>query len=91
MRRILLIAALLAALMAAVKDGRVGRQTGLTGSCAVIAAPRGEQPGDWQLCKPGRLTGAPDLTRQGCKRVGVSGASVFWRCDAQLASAAPAP
>jgi hypothetical protein len=88
MRRILLTAALIAALMAAVKDGRITRQAGLTGSCAAVAAPVGEQPGDWQRCTPGKVTGAPDLTRQGCTRVGVSGASVYWRCEAQLASAA---
>ena len=87
MSRILLTAALIVALMAAVKDGRVGRHAGLTGSCAAVAAPVGQEPGDWQRCTPGKLAGAPDLTRQGCTRVGTAGTSVYWRCQAALASA----
>jgi hypothetical protein len=88
MSRILLTAALIVALMAAVKDGRVARNTGLTGSCAAAAAPAGQQPGNWELCTPGKLAGAPDLSRQGCTRVGAVGSSMYWHCEAALASAA---
>jgi hypothetical protein len=91
MSRILLIAALLVCLMAAVKDGRVTREAGLTGSCATVAAPRGQAPGAWERCTPGKLTGAPELTRQGCTMVGTVGAAAYWRCEAQLASASAAP
>jgi hypothetical protein len=89
MRRIILIAALIVALMAAVKDGRIAREAGLTGSCTPVATPAGQETGDWQRCTSGKLEGAPDLTRQGCKRVGTGGASVYWRCQAQLATAGP--
>ena len=87
MSRILLTAALIVCLMAAVKDGRIARSAGLAGSCTAVAAPVGQEPGDWELCTPGKLAGAPDLTRQGCTRMGVSGTSVYWRCQAALASA----
>jgi hypothetical protein len=86
MRRIVLIAALIAALMVAVKDGRIAREAGLTGTCTAVSAPVGQETGDWQRCSSGKLEGAPDLTRQGCKQAGTNGSSVYWRCQAQLAS-----
>ena len=90
MSRILVTAALIVALMAAVKDGRVARHAGLTGSCSAVTAPAGQEPGNWERCTPGRLAGAPDLTRQGCILVGAVGSSMYWRCEAALASA-PTP
>ena len=89
MRRIILIAALLVALMAAVKDGRIAREAGLTGSCTAVSVPAGQESGDWQRCTSGKLEGAPDLTRQGCKRASADGPAVYWRCQAQLASSSP--
>ena len=89
MRRIILIAALIVALMASVKDGRVARKAGLIGSCTAVSAPVGRETGDWQRCTSGKLEGAPDLTRQGCKQAGTNGSSVYWDCQAQLASSSP--
>ena len=48
-----------------------------------VAAPAG-QTGHWQACDPGSLQGAPDLTRQGCKSVGLVGKTEYWRCPAPI-------
>ena len=66
MRGVLVGAILIFALMLVIKDGRASRNLGLTGSCHVVAAPAG-QDGLWQACRPGKLEGAPDLSRYGCK------------------------
>jgi hypothetical protein len=85
MRGILVGALLIVALMLAVKDGRVLRATGMTGICHAVSAPRGED-GAWQACEPGKLEGAPDLTRQGCKSHQLVGKTEYWRCPAAIKS-----
>ncbi len=86
MWRIVVAAALIACVLAGVKNGRVLRDAGLTGSCSsVIASP--SSPGIWKVCKRGRLEGRPDLSRQGCIAAVPSGALQYWRCPAQLGSA----
>ena len=79
----LVAAALIFLLMVAIRDGRFLRDVGLTGGCRPVAAPRGEE-GDWQACEPGKLQGAPDLTRQGCKSVVLVGKTEYWRCPASI-------
>ena len=86
MLKILLAALLIVAAMVAIKNGRVLRDAGLTGSCDSIARPVG-QTGTWKVCKRGRLEGRPDLSRQGCTAEGVAGKLQYWRCPAQLGSA----
>ena len=86
MRRVLLGAAVILALMIAIKDGRATRKIGLTGSCAAIAAPAG-QTGDWERCTKGKLEGAPDLSRHGCTSAGMLDGAEYWRCPAQIGSA----
>jgi hypothetical protein len=84
-KRIVIIGALLAAGMVAVKDGRVLRGAGLTGSCAVAQTlPSGEQI---EACSSGKLEGAPDLTRNGCSDAGLYAGLVYWRCPAPVVSA----
>jgi hypothetical protein len=36
--------------------------------------------------RPGKLEGAPDLTRQGCKSMKVVGKREYWRCPASIKS-----
>ena len=86
MSRIVLAALLIVAVMVAIKNGRILRDAGLTGSCSSIARPVG-QTGTWKACKRGRLEGRPDLSRQGCTAQGVAGKLEYWRCPAQLGSA----
>ena len=85
MKRVLLGAVLILALMIAIKDGRILRKAGLAGSCAAVATPTGES-GAWQRCTPGKLQGAPSLSRQGCTSVRVVGNLEYWRCPARIDS-----
>jgi hypothetical protein len=86
MKGVLVVAVLAVALMASIKDGRVLREAGLTGSCSAVAAPAG-QTGDWEKCTAGKLEGAPNLSRQGCTSVKATGKTEWWRCPARIGSA----
>jgi hypothetical protein len=82
--RICAVGAMIFAVMVAIKDGRVLRATGLTGSCAIVqTASDGTQV---EACRPGKLQGRPDLTRDSCKDAGQSGSVDYWRCPAAVAS-----
>jgi hypothetical protein len=83
--RIFLAGALVVAVMLAVKDGRLLRQAGLTGSCSRVAAPADES-GFWEACTRGRLSGLPDLSRQGCASHGLRGRLEYWRCPTAIDS-----
>jgi hypothetical protein len=85
MRGVLVAAVLIFALMLVVKDGRALRQMGLKGACHAVTAPAGED-GTWAACDPGRLEGAPDLSRHGCKSVTLVGKREYWRCPAGIKS-----
>jgi hypothetical protein len=78
-------AVLIFALMLVIKDDRASRNLGLTGSCHAVTAPKG-QDGAWFGCVAGRLEGAPDLSRQGCKSVKFLGK----RASAALPESRPA-
>jgi len=82
--RIVLVGAVIAAGMGAVKDGRVLKVTGLTGTCSVVRTAGAQQ---LEACSSGKLEGAPDLTRSGCTDAGPFAGRVYWRCPAPVGSA----
>jgi hypothetical protein len=82
--RILVAAAVVLALMLVVKDGRVMRDAGLTGSCASAKTyPDGSQ---LEACSAGKLAGRPSLSAQGCTSTGLAGTYEYWRCPAGVES-----
>jgi hypothetical protein len=82
--RIALAALFIFGVMVVVKDGRVLRAAGLTGSCSVVqTAADGEQ---MEACSSGKLEGAPDLTKSGCSDAGLYAGRVYWRCPASIVS-----
>jgi hypothetical protein len=83
MKGVLACGILIFALMVAIKDGRVLRKAGLTGGCTSVAAPAG-QTGSWERCVPGKLEGAPDLSKQGCNVAETYGKTELWRCPAPI-------
>jgi hypothetical protein len=83
MKGVLVCGLLIFALMAVIKDGRVLRKAGLTGGCTAVAAPAA-QTGSWERCVPGKLEGAPDLSRQGCSLATTYRKSELWRCPAPI-------
>lgn len=77
--KILLVGALVAGGMAAVKNGSVLRRAGLVGSCAVVPAPAGSDQ-TVQRCGRGRLDGYPNLRNKACESLYFSGGYEYWRC-----------
>ena len=62
---------------------RVLDRTGLFGSCAVSTSPAPEG-GQWLECRPGRLTGSPDLSQDSCTSGGLRGEARLWICPTTL-------
>lgn len=86
MSRIVFAAAMIASLLALAKNERVLDRTGLLGSCAALAAPA-PQGGQWLECRPGKLTGYPDLSQDSCTRRGIRGEARYWICPTALVAA----
>jgi hypothetical protein len=83
-KRIVLTGVLVLALMIAVKDGRILRETGLTGVCSPAQTlTDGTQ---LEACRAGKLEGRPSLSGQGCTQAGVTGTYEYWRCPAGVVS-----
>ena len=82
--RVVAVAVLILAVMIAVKDGRILRTSGLTGTCSVVKEAAGGGPDINELvgCRAGRLEGRSDLSHRGCKVVGVVKPIEYWRCPA---------
>ncbi|HEV7133957.1 MAG TPA: hypothetical protein VGN27_09540 [Gaiellaceae bacterium] len=81
-KRVVVVGVVILALMIVVKDGRVLRDAGLTGSCS-IAQTFGDGT-QLEACRAGKLAGRPDLSHDGCKDVGVTGTYEYWRCPASV-------
>jgi hypothetical protein len=83
--KILIVGALAIGLMAAIRDGRVLRDSGLLSSCSP-AVVNGRQDDTLQSCSKGRLDGFPDLTNKSCVLVSTRTNRQFWRCEAPIVS-----
>ena len=84
MLRIIVVGAVLAALMIGIKDQRVLQRTHVVGSCSTVAgSPDGSE---WHSCIPGRLTGRPGLSMDGCTDFGLYRNAEFWQCPATVAA-----
>ncbi len=91
MLKLALLAAVVAAILYGVRHEHVLEDAGLLGSCDVVetAAPA---EGQWLACRAGRLTEAPDLSRDACVHAGTRASLEYWRCPAALvASRSAAP
>ena len=78
--RIVATGACIFLLMLVIKDGRVLRTTGLTGSCTVVQTL--QDSSELVACSSGKLEGRPDLSHRGCRSIGHSGKKEVWRCPA---------
>ena len=79
-KQIVAVGVLIFALMVVIKDGRVLRMTGLTGSCSVTQTF--QDSSELTACRAGKLEGRPDLSHRGCRSVGLTKAYEYWRCPA---------
>ena len=55
----------------------------ILGSCSPLAA-QAPHDGQWWECKPGAVSGYPDLSRDSCKRGDLRGEVRYWLCPAEL-------
>ncbi len=85
MNKIILVAALIVAALAAGKQNHVFERVGVVHQCIVVATPTGEE-GSWHACREGWLDGYPDLSIDSCNRMGRSGNREYWSCPAPLAN-----
>ena len=83
MFRTTLAAALVASVLAAAHHERVLDRAGLLGSCTTLKASA-EDGGQWLECKPGDLTGYPDLSQDACTRGALRGDVRYWHCPSAL-------
>ena len=89
MSRIVFAAAMIASALAFAQHERTFERAGLLGSCSSLAAPAPEG-GQWLECRPGRLTGYPDLSQDSCTRRGARGEARYWICPtARVAARSP--
>jgi hypothetical protein len=78
--RIVAAGACIFVLMLIIKDGRVLRIAGLTGSCSVVQTY--QDSSELTACRSGKLEGRPDLSHRGCRSVSIAGRVEYWRCPA---------
>jgi hypothetical protein len=78
--RIVATGACIFVLMLVIKDGRVLRMAGLTGSCTVVQTL--QDSSEVVSCSAGKLEGRPDLSHRGCRSLGFSARNEIWRCPA---------
>jgi hypothetical protein len=86
MSRIVFVAAMIASILALGRHERVRDRAGLVGSCSTLAAPA-PQGGQWLECRPGKLSGYPDLSQDSCTRRGMRGEARYWICPTALVAA----
>jgi hypothetical protein len=86
MSRIAFAAAMIASALAFAHHEHAFKRTGLLGSCSSLSAPAPDG-GQWLECRPGRLTGYPDLSQDSCTRRGVRGEARYWICPTALVAA----
>jgi hypothetical protein len=82
LKRAVAVAAMVVVAMIAAKDGRLMRASGFAGACSVF-----QTYGDSTkvvTCAPGRFEGRPDLSHEGCRSIGMKGATQYWRCSASF-------
>lgn len=82
MFRTFVAAALVASVLAAAQRERVLDRAGLLGSCSPVVAT--VDGGQWLECRPGSLTGYPDLSQDACTRGAFNGEVRYWHCPTAL-------
>ena len=70
LKRVVAVGICILAVMIAIKDGRVLRSSGLTGSCTAVQTRA--DGSELEACRGGKLEGRPDLSHRGCISFGLS-------------------
>lgn len=83
MFRFLVAAAIIGSLLAYAKGHEVLDRTGMLGSCSPMTATAPKDY-EWWECRPGKLTGYPDRSKENCTRGVMRGEVRYWLCPAPL-------
>lgn len=83
MSRTFVAAALVASVLAAAQHERVLDRTALLGSCTPVVSSTADA-GQWLECRPGSITGYPDLSQDACTRGEMRGEIRYWHCPTAL-------
>jgi hypothetical protein len=83
--KILVVGAVLIAVMAAIRDGRVLKDAGLLSSCNPVVVSGKTDP-TMLSCTKGRLDGFPNMTNKSCTLIATHPDHEFWRCQAPVVS-----
>jgi len=76
-------AALIASAAAAAHSQGMLDRAAVLGSCAPLVA-QAPHDGQWWECRPGALSGYPDLSKDACTRGDLRGEVRYWLCPAEL-------
>jgi hypothetical protein len=82
LKPVVAVAVCIFAVMVVIKDGRVPRMAGLTGSCSV--AQVFSDSSELAVCRAGELKGRPNLSHRGCRSVLVTATREYWLCPASF-------
>ena len=85
LKRVVAVGICILAVMIAIKDGRVLRSSGLTGSCTAVQTRT--DGSELEACRAGKLEGRPDLSHRGCISFGIRGKLEYWHCPADMQAA----
>jgi hypothetical protein len=80
LKQIVAVGVCIFVLMLVIKDGRVLRMTGLTGSCSIVQTY--SDSSTLVECHSGKLDGLPDLSRRACTSGQITRKAEYWRCTA---------
>jgi hypothetical protein len=81
--KIFIALVVLVALLAVARQERMFERWGVTGSCALVRSPSGDQ-GAWYKCSEGLLTGFPSLIPDQCTYELRAKGFEYWRCPTRL-------
>ena len=76
-------AALIVSTAAVANSQGMLEKSAFLGSCNALVA-KAPNDGQWWECRPGALSGYPDLSKDACKRGDMRGEVRYWLCPAEL-------
>lgn len=81
--RTLAVTLLVASALYGLKESGAFDRAGLLGACETVPTAAATE-GEWLACRGGRLSGAPDLSRDSCRKGATRGEVTYWYCPEKL-------
>jgi hypothetical protein len=81
--RIVILAVFIASGLYGLRESGVLDRAGLLGSCETVQTAATVE-GEWLGCQGGRLSGAPDLSNDSCRKGATRDGVTYWYCPEKL-------